>query len=90
MMRLLEIVRAEETSPEVIASCLNMAKTIKKIPAVVGVCFGFVGNRMLEPYSGRHNKAPSLSHNHPPPDYLIVQRQEIYTVLTMEPHIALI
>jgi 3-hydroxyacyl-CoA dehydrogenase len=51
VMQLLEMVRAKETSPEVIASCLTMAKRIKKISVVVGVCFGFVGNRMLEPYS---------------------------------------
>jgi len=50
VMRLLEIVRADKTSPEVIASCLKMAKRIRKTPAVVGVCYGFVGNRMLEPY----------------------------------------
>lgn len=51
VMQLLEIVRTEKTSPEVIASSLKMAKRTGKIPAVVGVCFGFVGNRMLEPYA---------------------------------------
>ncbi len=50
VMRLLEIVRAADTAPEVIASCLDMAKRIRKQAVVVGVCFGFVGNRMFEPY----------------------------------------
>jgi len=50
IMRLLEVVRGEATSPEVIATVLNVARRIKKLPIVVGVCYGFVGNRMLEPY----------------------------------------
>ena len=51
VMKLLEIVRGKETSSEVIASCLKIAKKIRKTCVVVGVCFGFVGNRMLEPYA---------------------------------------
>ena len=51
VMKLLEIVRAEHTSAEVITTVLKVAQKIRKIPVVVGVCFGFVGNRMLEPYS---------------------------------------
>ena len=51
VMKLLEIVRAEQTAADVLATSLKLAKTIKKTPVVVGVCFGFVGNRMLEPYS---------------------------------------
>jgi len=50
VMRLLEIVRAEKTADDVIVTALKTAKRIGKVPAVVGVCFGFVGNRMLEPY----------------------------------------
>ena len=50
IMRLLEIVRAEATSAEVLKTALQFAKRIRKIPVVVGVCFGFVGNRMFEPY----------------------------------------
>lgn len=50
IMRLLEIVRGAKTSPDVIKSALTFAKAIRKVPVVVGVCFGFVGNRMLEPY----------------------------------------
>ncbi len=50
LMRLLEIVRGDATSSKVIKSALQLAKRIRKVPVVVGVCFGFVGNRMLEPY----------------------------------------
>ncbi|MBL4801057.1 MAG: 3-hydroxyacyl-CoA dehydrogenase family protein, partial [Emcibacter sp.] len=47
IMRLLEIVRGAETSKTVIATTLNLAKTIGKTGVLVGNCFGFVGNRML-------------------------------------------
>jgi 3-hydroxyacyl-CoA dehydrogenase len=47
VMRLLEIVRADHTSKEVIATCMKLAKTIGKVAVLVGVCPGFVGNRML-------------------------------------------
>jgi 3-hydroxyacyl-CoA dehydrogenase len=47
VMRLLEIVRGAKTSKPVIASSMALAKTIRKVPALVGVCYGFVGNRML-------------------------------------------
>ena len=50
VMRLLEVVRAEKTSPEVIATSMKVAKKIKKIPVCVGVCDGFVGNRMIHTY----------------------------------------
>ncbi len=50
VMKLLEIVRAEKTADDVVVTALKMAKRIGKLPIVVGVCFGFVGNRMLEPY----------------------------------------
>ena len=49
VMKLLEIVRGEKTSDAVIASSLDMAERIGKIAVVVGVCPGFVGNRMLYP-----------------------------------------
>ncbi len=49
-MRLLEIIRGDATGPEIIKSALQLAKRIRKVPVVVGVCFGFVGNRMFEPY----------------------------------------
>lgn len=51
VMRLLEIVRCEKTADDVLVTCIKLAQVIRKVPVVVGVCFGFVGNRMLEPYS---------------------------------------
>ncbi|WP_299771150.1 3-hydroxyacyl-CoA dehydrogenase NAD-binding domain-containing protein [uncultured Pseudoteredinibacter sp.] len=51
IMKLLEVVRTERTSASVLASCLQLAKTIKKTAVTVGVCYGFVGNRMVAPYS---------------------------------------
>ncbi|MCC6142544.1 MAG: enoyl-CoA hydratase/isomerase family protein [Candidatus Hydrogenedentes bacterium] len=50
LMKLLEIVRAEKSSDEVLASSLAFARRIRKIATVVGVCDGFVGNRMVDPY----------------------------------------
>ncbi|MCJ8499206.1 3-hydroxyacyl-CoA dehydrogenase NAD-binding domain-containing protein [Desulfatitalea alkaliphila] len=47
VMRLLEVVRAEKTSKIVLATALALAKKIKKIAVVVGVCYGFAGNRMF-------------------------------------------
>ncbi|MEX0404650.1 3-hydroxyacyl-CoA dehydrogenase NAD-binding domain-containing protein [Aquibium sp. LZ166] len=47
VMKLLEIVRGEKTAPDVLATALDVAKRIAKVPVVVGVCHGFVGNRML-------------------------------------------
>jgi 3-hydroxyacyl-CoA dehydrogenase len=47
VMRLLEVVRGERTSKTVIATSMQLAKRIGKIAALVGVCRGFVGNRML-------------------------------------------
>ena len=50
VMRLLEVVRGAKTTPDVIATAITVAKKIRKLPVTVGVCYGFVGNRMLEPY----------------------------------------
>jgi len=50
IMRLLEIVRGEVTVAEVLQTAIKFAGRIRKLPVVVGVCFGFVGNRMFEPY----------------------------------------
>jgi len=55
IMKLLEIVRGQETSREVIASALLFAKRLRKTGVIVGNCFGFVGNRMLYGY-GRENQ----------------------------------
>jgi len=56
VMRLLEIVRGEKTSKSVVASSLAIAKKIQKIAAVVGVCPGFVGNRILAQRQREANK----------------------------------
>ena len=50
VMKLLEVVRADRTSDEALASALALAKAMRKIPVVVGVCDGFVGNRMVHVY----------------------------------------
>ncbi|MEM9034521.1 MAG: 3-hydroxyacyl-CoA dehydrogenase NAD-binding domain-containing protein [Actinomycetota bacterium] len=47
VMRFLEVVRADRTAPEVIATSMSLAKRIGKLAALVGVCPGFTGNRML-------------------------------------------
>jgi 3-hydroxyacyl-CoA dehydrogenase len=47
VMRLLEIVRGRETAPDVLATAIALGRRIGKVPVVVGVCHGFVGNRML-------------------------------------------
>ena len=49
VMRLVEVVRADHTSNEVIATSMALAKRIGKMAALVGVCRGFVGNRILAP-----------------------------------------
>jgi 3-hydroxyacyl-CoA dehydrogenase len=51
VMRLLEVVRGRATAVDALATTLQVAKRIGKLPVVSGVCFGFIGNRMLEPYS---------------------------------------
>ena len=50
VMRLLEIVRGAQTAPDVLATSLALAKQIKKVAVVSGVCDGFIGNRMLARY----------------------------------------
>ncbi len=50
VMRLLEIVRGKETSKSVVATSLKLSKQIGKVGVLVGVCPGFVGNRMLHTY----------------------------------------
>jgi 3-hydroxyacyl-CoA dehydrogenase len=49
VMKLLEIVRGEATAPDVLATAMAVGRRINKVPVVVGVCHGFVGNRMLSP-----------------------------------------
>lgn len=54
VMRLLEVVRGTATSDRCLATSLALAKHLRKIPVVVGVCDGFVGNRL---FAARDNQA---------------------------------
>ena len=47
VMRLLEIVRGAKTSHETLVTAIDIGRKIGKVPAVVGICEGFVGNRIL-------------------------------------------
>jgi 3-hydroxyacyl-CoA dehydrogenase len=47
VMRLVEVVRGAKTAKPVLAASLALARKIRKVPVTVGVCYGFVGNRML-------------------------------------------
>jgi len=49
VMKLLEVVRGAKTDPEVLVTAMQLAKKIKKVAVVAGVCHGFIGNRMLMP-----------------------------------------
>ncbi|WOH13005.1 hypothetical protein DCAR_0832514 [Daucus carota subsp. sativus] len=51
VMPLLEIVRTEKTSPQVLVDLLDIGKKIRKTPVVVGNCTGFAVNRMFFPYT---------------------------------------
>lgn len=50
VMKLLEVVRGAKTNATTLATVMAIAKKIKKVGVVVGVCDGFVGNRMIHPY----------------------------------------
>jgi 3-hydroxyacyl-CoA dehydrogenase len=49
VMKLLEVVRGAKTAPDVLVTAMQIAKKIKKVAVVAGVCYGFIGNRMLMP-----------------------------------------
>ncbi|MDG2080082.1 MAG: 3-hydroxyacyl-CoA dehydrogenase NAD-binding domain-containing protein [Pseudomonadales bacterium] len=51
VMKLLEIVRGDKTADDVLLNALKLAKTINKVGVVSGNCWGFIGNRILEPYA---------------------------------------
>jgi 3-hydroxyacyl-CoA dehydrogenase len=51
VMKLLEVVRAKQTKPDVLASAMTLARRIGKTAVVSGVCDGFIGNRMINKYS---------------------------------------
>jgi 3-hydroxyacyl-CoA dehydrogenase len=51
VMRLVEVVRGARTAKDVIATAMRLGKTLGKVPVLVGVCDGFVGNRMIFQYT---------------------------------------
>jgi 3-hydroxyacyl-CoA dehydrogenase len=51
VMPLLEVVRTDTTSPAVIGTALDLAKVLRKTPVLARVCYGFIGNRMMEGYA---------------------------------------
>jgi 3-hydroxyacyl-CoA dehydrogenase len=57
VMKLLEIVRGDKTAPDVLATALAVGRQAGKVAVVVGVCHGFVGNRML---AARSDEAENL------------------------------
>lgn len=50
IMKLLEIIRADKTADDVIATSMKLARKIQKVPVLSNICFGFIGNRMLRQY----------------------------------------
>jgi len=51
VMPLLEVVRTAKTSPETIRTAVDLARPLKKTPVLARVCYGFIGNRMMEGYA---------------------------------------
>ncbi len=51
VMPLLEVVRAEATSLQTIGAAMDLAKRLRKTPVLAKVCYGFIGNRMMEGYA---------------------------------------
>jgi 3-hydroxyacyl-CoA dehydrogenase len=51
VMPLLEVIRTEQTSPETIRTVMDLAKPLRKTPVLAKVCYGFIGNRMMEGYA---------------------------------------
>ena len=47
VMRLLEVVRGAKTAPDALATAVRLGTRLSKVPVVSGVCYGFIGNRML-------------------------------------------
>lgn len=50
VMKLLEVVRGEKTADDALATVMKLGKRIGKVCALSGVCYGFIGNRMLTGY----------------------------------------
>ncbi len=51
VMPLLEVIRTDDTSPEVVKTVMELAKPLRKTPVLAKVCYGFIGNRMMEGYA---------------------------------------
>lgn len=51
VMPLLEVVRTKDTAPDVIRTALELSKPLRKTPVLARVCYGFIGNRMMEGYA---------------------------------------
>jgi 3-hydroxyacyl-CoA dehydrogenase len=51
VMPLLEVVRTDRTSPTTIKTVMELAKPLRKTPVLARVCYGFIGNRMMEGYA---------------------------------------
>jgi 3-hydroxyacyl-CoA dehydrogenase len=51
VMPLLEVVRTSRTSPRTIRTVMDLAKPLRKTPVLARVCYGFIGNRMMEGYA---------------------------------------
>lgn len=56
VMKLLEIVRGAKTADDVLATAMALSKKIRKVAVIAGVCYGFIGNRMLMPRQVEANK----------------------------------
>jgi len=56
VMKLLEIVRGAKTADDVLATAMAVSKKIRKVAVIAGVCYGFIGNRMLMPRQVEANK----------------------------------
>ncbi|WP_420549645.1 3-hydroxyacyl-CoA dehydrogenase NAD-binding domain-containing protein [Curvivirga sp.] len=50
IMKLVEVIKTDHTSDEIIATAFGLAKKLRKIPVLAGVCDGFIGNRILKTY----------------------------------------
>jgi 3-hydroxyacyl-CoA dehydrogenase len=56
VMKLLEVVRGAKTAPDVLVTAMQLAKKIRNVAVVAGVCYGFIGNRMLMPRQVQANR----------------------------------
>lgn len=50
IMRLVEVIQAGKTSPEILSTAIAFSRKLGKVPVVAKVCHGFIGNRMLDNY----------------------------------------